>query len=99
MGAPSDQVPRWLALAWRIKRVMGYSPGWPELAFPTTSAARVRMVAMQASSVGSGVNLGDMADGRFDLGCASYQSLNIGQGLFVRTVTLPSCTHSCLKND
>lgn len=32
---------------WRV-------PGWPELALPTTSAARVRTVAMATSSVGWG---------------------------------------------
>lgn len=39
-----------------------YAPGCPELALPTTSAARARMVAMQTSSTDSLVNL-DMAVG------------------------------------
>lgn len=34
-----------------------YAPGCPELALPTTSAARARMVAMATSSTGSLVNL------------------------------------------
>jgi hypothetical protein len=32
------------------------APGWPELLFATISAARVRIVAMEMSSVFSGVN-------------------------------------------
>lgn len=31
-------------------------PGWPELALPTTSTARVRIVAIATSSAGSAMN-------------------------------------------
>lgn len=41
-----------------IKKVANEDePGWPELAFPTTSTARVRMVAMATSSAVLDVNL------------------------------------------
>lgn len=36
-----------------VKVARGFLPGWPELALPTTSAARARMVLMEISSEGS----------------------------------------------
>ena len=39
----------------RRVRCTRYAPGWPELALPTVSTARVRMVAMAVASEGWGV--------------------------------------------
>ena len=44
-----------------------YAPGWPELALPTISAARARMVAMAIASEGSGANW-DMAEEEWKFG-------------------------------
>ena len=40
-----------------VKLIIGDKPGWPELAFPTTSTARVRMVAMATPSAALDVKL------------------------------------------
>lgn len=59
MGAPGRELLPGQSLS-RIKVGGVYTPGWPELALPTTSAARVRMVATLTSSTGDFTNL-DMA--------------------------------------
>ena len=62
IGAPSEVIELLLAFD-LIKQSIDDKPGWPELAFPTTSTARVRMVATATWSSGCGVKLDMVVSG------------------------------------